>query len=703
MRKGGRLLRRHMAGFYSAVDTIGVGGAGTLTVSNGGAVSSTNAYLGYFVTTGQATVTGTGSTWTNTGFLEVGHFGTGTLTIANGGHVNANAGIIVADQAGSTGTVNIGSAAGSAATAAGTLSASGLGFGFGAGTLNFNHTDTNYTFATVIQGAGTIDHLAGNTNLTADNSGFTGAINVTGGRLAVNGLLGGGQVTVSNGGTLGGNGTVGNTTIQSGGIIAPGNSIGTLNVAGNLSQSAGSIYQVELTSTGLSDLITATGTATIANGAVLAITKTDAAPYVLGTHYTVLQAAGGVTGTYTLSGVGPFIGLIDSYDATHVYLDVVQAKTFTSVGLTPNQIATAGAAEGLGAGNTVYDALLVSPTEAAARDAFDQLSGEIHVSAKTAMIEDSRFLRNAANDRLRAAFGGVGASDGNVVSYDGGKPHAVEATTDGAAVWSQAFGSWGHWDSDGNAARLDRSIGGVFVGVDTPAFDNWRFGAVAGYSRSNLDTKDRNSSGTSDNYNVGLYGGTTWGNLAFRGGAAYTAHSISMARRVSFTTFGESLSADYHAGTAQAFGELGYKMQAGNVALEPFANLAYVNLQTGGFSEKGGVAALSSGSSNTDATFTTLGLRAATSFDLNGMAVTAKGMLGWRHAFGDVTPNSVMSFAGSSPFSIGGVPTALNVAVVDLGLDMSLSANTTLGVSYGGQFGSDVTDQTLSASFNVKF
>lgn len=43
--------------------------------------------------------------------------------------------------------------------------------------------------------------------------------------------------------------------------------------------------------------------------------------------------------------------------------------------------------------------------------------------------------------------------------------------------------SWGHTDSDGNAARLNRSTGGFFIGADAPVFDIWRFGAVAGYSR----------------------------------------------------------------------------------------------------------------------------------------------------------------------------------------------------------------------------
>jgi uncharacterized protein with beta-barrel porin domain len=39
----------------------------------------------------------------------------------------------------------------------------------------------------------------------------------------------------------------------------------------------------------------------------------------------------------------------------------------------------------------------------------------------------------------------------------------------------------------------------------------------------------------------------------------------------------------------------------------------------------------------------------------NGMAVTARGTLGWCHAFGDVTPEMTLSFlSGGGPFTIAG-------------------------------------------------
>ncbi len=66
--------------------TVGNAGTGSLDVQDAGKVSDSIAYLGYDSgSTGMATVTGAGSTWTNTSALEVGVYGAGTLSVQGGG------------------------------------------------------------------------------------------------------------------------------------------------------------------------------------------------------------------------------------------------------------------------------------------------------------------------------------------------------------------------------------------------------------------------------------------------------------------------------------------------------------------------------------------------------------------------------------------------------------------------------------------
>jgi len=99
------------------------------------------------------------------------------------------------------------------------------------GILAFNRSDTK-TFDGSVAGAGGIHQIGtGHTILTADSSALTGISQVQNGILSVNGILGGSMEV--RGGRLQGIGQVGATTNFAGGTIAPGNSIGTLTVAGN--------------------------------------------------------------------------------------------------------------------------------------------------------------------------------------------------------------------------------------------------------------------------------------------------------------------------------------------------------------------------------------------------------------------------------------------------------------------------------------
>jgi outer membrane autotransporter protein len=313
-------------------------------------------------------------------------------------------------------------------------------------------------------------------------------------------------------------------------------------------------------------------------------------------------------------------------------------------------------------------------------------------------------VREAALNRVRSAFDGVAAGPMAAFAYAPGGLQPAPASTDRFAIWGHAFGSFGHFDTDGNAARLGRSIGGMFIGGDGAVGDHWRLGALGGYSRSKFDVDALASSGSSDNYHLGVYGGGEWGAFGVRYGGAYSWHDLRTTRGVAFTGFADRLAAGYRAGTAQVFGEVGYQLGAGGMRYEPFANLAYVNLHTQGFTESGGAAALVAASQSTDTAFTTLGVRAQTTLVASPSEATLRGMLGGRHAYGDVVPTSIMTFAaGGNAFTIAGVPIAGDALVLDAGVDVKLTPAAMLGFSYGGQFGFGATDQSIKANLTVKF
>ncbi|MFJ6321383.1 MULTISPECIES: autotransporter domain-containing protein [unclassified Rhizobium] len=331
------------------------------------------------------------------------------------------------------------------------------------------------------------------------------------------------------------------------------------------------------------------------------------------------------------------------------------------------------------------------------------LSGEIHASVKGTFITDSAYLRDTVSNRIRTAFDNVGASSSMVTTYDEKGMHQATGSTEGIAIWSEAFGSKSKADGEGYAAGIDHSTGGFLVGADAAA-GTWRFGLVGGYSNTSFDVDARSSSGSSDNYHFGLYGGSQWDAIGFRTGVFYSAHSLNTMRHVVFPAFNETLSADYDARTTQAFAELGYKVNLSAVAFEPFANLAYVHLKSDGFSETGGtIAALSSDGNSTNATFTTIGLRASTDIPLADTKVKARGMVGWKHAYGDVTPNSEFAFKSGASFGIDGAPIAKDALALEAGLDFAVSQNAAISASYTGQVARNSTDHTFKLNVGMKF
>jgi len=330
------------------------------------------------------------------------------------------------------------------------------------------------------------------------------------------------------------------------------------------------------------------------------------------------------------------------------------------------------------------------------------LSGEIHADIQGALVEDSRFMRDAADRRIRAAFDAIGAAQSAVVSVDENGMQAAAGSSDGVVIWTETMASTAGVDGAGDAAGFDRSTGGFVAGVDAPIGD-WRVGVLAGYGNSSFDVEDRNSHGTSDNFNVGVYGGTQFGALSFRTGAIYGLHDVETTRNVIFPAFSETLTANYRAMTAQAFAELGYSIEMGQTAFEPFINLALVHGGTDGFSEAGGTtAALTSDGETTNTAYTTIGVRASTDVALGESNLTVHGMVGWQHAYDDVTPGTGLAFGSGASFTAEGAPIATDSLAIEAGFDFAVSPMASLGASYSGQIASGTEQHAVKASFKMK-
>lgn len=554
------------------------------------------------------------------------------------------------------------------------------------------------------------------------NGMFSTATTVQAGTLRISGQLTSPAVGIQNGGTLTGNGTViGNVTNASGGNVRVDS--GTLAFNGNYIHQMSAFFTVGVTpsANGLLAITGAGHTATINGGTVRVMAGVGS--YAPSTEYTILTTTGGRSGTF--SGVTSNFAFLDptlTYDPNNVYLTLVRNSIdFASVGITPNQISAGGGLAALGMANPIVSAALVL-TPDQARAAFDSVSGEIHPSLHSLMLDESSLIRDAILGRQRQdpATGsqatGFADEEESALAYakkmrtaKGGPKWPIKALPPVIApiygAWVQGYGNWTRLNSDGNAATLRATNGGAIGGVDVTLNNTWRLGVATGGGRTDARVDARTSSGTIDTFHLAAYGGGRIGGFALRTGAAYSHHDISTTRSIALPGFADMATASYNASTVQVFGEAAYGVVRSWVNTEAFANLAYANVRSDGFKETGGPAALTVARANTSTTYSTLGLRAQAPIPAIGpWAMTGRGSLGWQHAYDSAAPVSLMAFATSpSPFAIAGVPIAADTLLVEAGLDALVHRNAVLTLLYAGRLAADASAHSVRANLAVRF
>ena len=178
------------------------------------------------------------------------------------------------------------------------------------GTWDFNVTNTGNTrFSNTIASTNTnVQKSGGGVLIFAGNNSYTGTTTVNAGTLLVNGTTSGqGNYTVASGGTLGGTGTIGigsNTvTIQSGGKLAPGASIGILTVTGNVDFQNNAVYLWDadgnVAAPNNADLLALNGNITFEGNTSLKLANWNGDP--TGDTFTLFTFTGSLIGTPTWS------------------------------------------------------------------------------------------------------------------------------------------------------------------------------------------------------------------------------------------------------------------------------------------------------------------------------------------------------------------------------------------------------------------
>jgi fibronectin-binding autotransporter adhesin len=572
-----------------------------------------------------------------------------------------------------SGTLDLSQIQGGAQTIGELAGASGGGIALGASQLTVSQ-DTNTVFAGTISGTGgLVKEGSGTLNLTGTNT-YTGNTEVSGGTLKVNGALPNSTVIVETGGTLGGNGILG-ALQMTGGTLAPGNSIGRLTVNGPVVFNAASIYAVEVNAAGAADRIDATGSATL-GGATLQVLA-EPGRYRGLTSYTILTAAGGVSGTFgTITSNFAFLTPSVTYGANAVTLNLRRNNaSFASLGTTPNARAVGTALQGLGAGNALYEeTLLLQDTSVSPN--FGSLSGELYAGIASGMVENAQAIRRSLLTRpARGDAGGYG--------------------------WAQLIGNWGTADATAGNVELETQQSGIMGGV---GYAGQGFEASLGVSKLTADFVSLGKADADSTAVLGTLGYAAGGFQATVGGS-YAWHTIDARRGTTLGAIANSVSDEFKGTTGQLFGEVAFGLATGPVEIAPFAGLAYVETHTDAVTESGGATALSIAADTRQVTFANVGVRlsGAGVADAGSVSVSPYASAAWRRAWGDRGNALSASFAGTTGnFSVLGPVIAKDAAELGAGVQLQ-TGNVRVSAGYNGSISGAWTNHSAQLKVSIGF
>lgn len=548
---------------------------------------------------------------------------------------------------------------------------------------------------------------------------------VNAGRLAINGTTSS-NTTVGALGELGGNGTIiGNVIVD--GTLAPGNSIGQLNVTGNTAFNSGSVTTIEINDGGTTpgvnhDAINVTGNATIHGGSV----NVRSAPgnYLSGANYTFITASQ-VTGTF--DSIVDDLAFFDAglgYTGSSVYFTLIANSTdYYSVAATGNQRSVGAYLDSVSTGASgdlriILDDFLPL-TNGQVQSGLGQLSGsvigsssQVSISGTTQMLSTigqharasmnpgSRLGRSTGAGLAMSATGDTGGSAAPVALVSYQQPssargdYVISPTRDiyQWTGWSLGYGLGGQVASDGNAEGINYGLGGTTMGVDRFLDDSTRVGFFGGYVGSSVSVESETQNtkvngvyfGSLITHSTDNQYGMVMSGLQFDDYASERTIQVGNLTRVA--------SGDSDGWQSFTYGEKGINLVlAHDRKLQPFASLQYVYARQNAFAETGaGAMGLNVSGIDTHSLRSFVGSRLLIEPSIGRFGMTMTPVLrgSWMHEYLDASSvvNAQFVGVGGGGFTANGLNLGRDWVVLGTGLNFSNNNRVAFGINYDTQF-----------------
>ena len=583
-------------------------------------------------------------------------------------------------------------------------------------TRTFQTSPGNIVLTGPISGAGSLIKTGPGSLFVWSSLLLGGNIEVQQGLLSLNGRTTLGELIISAGATLGGTGTIQGNVLNRG-AVSPGNSIGTLTIAGDYQQTSTSSLDIEIASPSSFDRLIVSGRASLAG--TLQIIPYGGNPLAYGQKYEFLQA-GSISGSFdTIKAPDGFRGRFLSSGTTGTLL--IAPESYTQVANTPNQRSVAKALDSF-ISATSGDRLDVSIaldelTETEFPSAFDQIAPGFYETLANLVIEQSFVQTQLLTQRLSSlrlgieGFQTLGMPEQPLRNDRDGTPvgdFGIQST--GPTNWSAwVLGSGSFSRASGLAGSPDyrNDAGGFLTGADYRWSGNFSTGLYAGYQ-----------------YNDAKYngGGSSRGNSALFGGYASFSHAGYYAdalvgggytgwqtrRQIEFGMIDRTARAEPGSGQFTAALNLGKDYQLGGFTLGPILGAQFTYAGVDSFTENGADSLdLALSQQDADSLRTTLGGRIAYTWTpTQNLTLIPEIRMLWLHEFLDNPRMIDASLDGGAGAAFGfdtGNPDRDSV-FAGLGVGVRLGRAWTASAFYNVNFGSpDFTNNIVSLSLGVSF
>ncbi|MBI5322367.1 autotransporter domain-containing protein [Bradyrhizobium sp.] len=584
--------------------------------------------------------------------------------------------------------------------------------------LNFNHSNTG-TLAGDISGAGTVRQIgSGTAILTAVNT-YTGATAVNAGTLQVDGSIASSSLTsVNNGGTLSGNGFVGNTAINNGGTLAPGNSTAVLTVQGSLTFSTAAAYLVQTSGASSSSRTVVTGVANLAGQVVV-----DAPTRLLQSRTYKIMTTGSQTGAFA----GASMRAGNTF-ASNPVLSYVGHDVFVTLGpglLSPILPANAGTNQRNVAG-AVDNALLagVSPSTAFGAifgltgnnllNGLTQMSGETATGSQQTTFNAMTQFMGLMTDPFIDGRGAPAAPPSGAARYAEEEPLAYASRKSRsknerdayAAVYSKAplarnydprwsvwaAGLGGSQTTDGNAALGSNTSTSRIFGVAAGADYIFSPRTIAGFALAGGGTSfsvANGGSGRSDLFQAGAFVRHTVGQAYVTGALAYGWQDVTTDRTVTIAGV-DRLRAQFNANAWSGRVEGGYRFVMPWMGMTPYAAAQFTTFELPAYAENvvsgANTFALRYGARSVTAGRSEIGLRADKSWAMRDSIFTLRGRFAWAHDYNpDRSIGATFQTLPGASFVVNGAAQSPDKALTTASAEVMWRSGVSLAATFEGE------------------